>query len=202
MRVRVGVGDMSRLDKSLSAPVSARGLFGGDSSDSDGGAFDNEGEETSVLLAGCSVRVRQRPFHPLHANAVWPGAVALAEWAAAAEGGLPLLRGRRCLELGAATGAFAVFAVRSLGLDITTSDVDDGEVEAAVAETFALNGLPPCPHAPHTWGTLPLPPALAERPFDVILASDILLYVRAYPALVDTLEALCAPREGHPVRHT
>jgi hypothetical protein len=187
----------------MTAPVSLGGLFGPNSSDEEedggggGGGFSNEAEEATVVLGGLPVRVRQRPFHPLNANAVWPGAVALAEWLA--EHAAEKLAGRRVLELGAATGALAVFAVRACGLDVTTSDVDDGEVEEAVAENFALNGLPPPKHVPHTWGN-PLPPALASPPFDVVIASDILLYVRAYPALVATLEALCAPREGHPVR--
>ncbi len=183
----------------MSAPVSLGGLFGPNSSSDDegGNGFANEAEESTVVLAGLPVRVRQRPFHPLNANAVWPGTLVLAEWVAA--NAAERLAGRRILELGAATGALAVFCVRAHGLDVTTSDVDDGEVEEAVAENFTLNGLPPPPHLPHTWGT-PLPAHVLAAPFDVVLASDILLYVRAYPALVDTLEALCAPRDGHPVR--
>ncbi len=185
----------------MSAPVSLGGLFGPNSSSDDeggGNGFANEAEESTVVLAGLPVRVRQRPFHPLNANAVWPGTLVLAEWIAA--NAAERLAGRRILELGAATGALAVFCVRAHGLDVTTSDVDDGEVEEAVAENFTLNGLPPPPHLPHTWGT-PLPAHVLAAPFDVVIASDILLYVRAYPALVDTLEALCAPRDGHPVRH-
>ena len=186
------------LDKSMSAPISLGGLFP-DSSDEEGGGggFCNDAEESVVTLGGLSIRLRERPFHPLNANAVWPGAHALADWvrANAAE----RLAGRRILELGAATGALAIFLVRACGLDVTTSDVDDGEVDEAIAENFRLNGAAPPPHLAHTWGA-PLPPD-APR-FDVVLASDILLYVRAYPALVDTLEALCAPRAGVPVRRS
>lgn len=185
---------MSRppLDKSLSAPVSARGLFdtGSDGSSDDGG-FDNDACETAVEVAGHRLRLLQRPFHPLNANALWPGAHVLAEWLVdrAAE-----LRGRRILELGSATGAVAIVAAR-LGLDFTTSDVDDGEVEAGIAAAFRLNGLPPSPHWPHTWGG-PVPPGAAA--FDVVVASDVLLYTKAYGDLVRTLAALCAPAEGRP----
>lgn len=180
----------------MSAPISLGGLFPDSSDDEGGGGFCNDAEESCVTLAGLQIRLREKPFHPLNANAVWPGAHALADWVRAncAE----RLAGRRILELGAATGALAIFCVSACGLDVTTSDVDDDEVEAQVADNFRLNGLAPPPHMPHTWGT-PLPPTPATR-FDVVLASDILLYVRAYPALVDTLEALCAPRAGVPVR--
>ena len=171
----------------MSAPVSARGLFAGSSSDEDG--FDNEAQEAVVTLAGVPLRVLERPFHPLNANAVWPGTYVLADWVAA---NAALLRGRRVLELGSATGALAMFCRTALGLDVTTSDVDDDEVQAAIEANFQLNGLLPAPHLAHTWGT-PLPP---HEPFDAVLASDILLYVKAYPALVETLRALCGPSQG------
>jgi hypothetical protein len=72
--------------------------------------------------------------------------------------------------------------------------VDDGEVEEQIAANFLLNALPCPPHLPHSWGT-PVPPS-ARATFDYVLASDILLYVAAYPALVASLEALCSPWEG------
>ena len=184
------------LDKSMSAPISLGGLFPDSSDDEGGGGFCNDAEESCVTLGGVAIRLRERPFHPLNANAVWPGAHALAEWVRA-NAADKLAPPRRVLELGAATGALAIFCVRACGLDVTTSDVDDGEVEEQVAGNFRLNGLQPPPHLAHTWGA-PLPPDMPR--FDVVLASDILLYVRAYPALVDTLEALCAPRAGVPVR--
>ena len=175
------------LNKSLSAPVSARGLFGGSDSDD----FDNESQQSTVSLAGFSFQLLERPFHPLNANAVWPGAHVLAEWLT--EHRALVAPPLRCLELGAATGALALVATSSLGLDWTTSDVDDGEVAEAIAANFALNSLTPPPHVPHTWGT----PWEGGR-YDVVLASDILLYVAVYPALVATLEALCAPLDGAP----
>ena len=182
---------MSRaaLDKRLSAPVSLGGLFGGGSS-SEEDAFDNEAQEAVVVVGGETLRLLERPFHPLNANAVWPGAYVLADWAV--ENHLRL-SGKRLIELGSATGAFALFAARR-GLFLTTSDCDDDEVEHAIAANFALNNLPPLPHLALSWGTL-VPP-WARGAFHYVLASDILLYVKSYPALVDTLEALCSPWEG------
>ena len=183
------------LDKSLSAPVSLGGLFGPDSSDEEGGdgrgCFDNTPQESHVQLGGVSLRLLERPFHPLNANAVWPGSHVLADWCLA---NMELLRGRRLLELGSATGAFALFAVTA-GLDVTTSDVDDGEVEETIASNFALNGfVQPPPHWPHTWGGEV--PATMRGAFHYVLASDVLLYCSSYDALVRTLTALCSPWEG------
>ena len=182
------------LDKSLSAPVSLGGLFGPDSSDDEDGArggFDNSAQESQVELGGVSFRLLERPFHPLNANAVWPGAHVLADWCLQ---NVELLRGRRLLELGSATGAFALFAA-SAGLELTTSDVDDGEVEECIAANFALNGFPrPPPHWAHTWGGEVS--AAMRGSFAYVLASDVLLYVSSYDDLVRTLSALCSPWEG------
>ena len=60
------------LDKAMTAPVSARGLFGG-GSDSEEDVFENEEVETTVVVGGQSIQIRERAFHPLNANAVWPG---------------------------------------------------------------------------------------------------------------------------------
>jgi hypothetical protein len=98
---------------------------------------------------------------------------------------------------------------------IVTSDVDDerGDVSSNLLYNYGLNDLPrPYPtHVPHTWGSgwnnsvlkslekdkeihsdAPLVYPL-QLPFDTIVASDILLYVSAYPALVQTLCELMIP---------
>lgn len=98
---------------------------------------------------------------------------------------------------------------------VITSDVDDerGDVFHNLLYNYELNDLNrPYPrHVPHTWGTgwnnsvlrslegdREMPPdALLVNPlhlpFDTIVASDILLYVSAYPALVQTLCELMIP---------
>lgn len=58
--------------KVMSAPVSASGLFG-TGSDSDADEFDNSASESVITVGGEAMRIRERPFHPLNANAVWPG---------------------------------------------------------------------------------------------------------------------------------
>jgi hypothetical protein len=71
---------------------------------------------------------------------------------------------------------------------VTTCDYDDEEIAENIRFNFENNGLPPVPHIGHTWGTEW--DAAASGQFDVIIASDILLYVSAYPALVNTLVQL------------
>lgn len=44
------------------------------------------------------------------------------------------------------TGALAIFLQRSFGVDITTSDFDDTEIEGNIAYNCRANGLPPLPH--------------------------------------------------------
>jgi hypothetical protein len=80
---------------------------------------------------------------------------------------------------------------------IVTSDVDDeGDILDNVTYNFQLNGMEQDqpPHVPHTWGTGWKQSAsilgLETKTFDTIVASDILLYVSAYGALVKTITEL------------
>ena len=79
--------------------------------------------------------------------------------------------------------------VQALALQLTTSDYADDEIADAIKYNFALNALADAtpPHWPHTWGT-PLPADLPR--FEVVIANDILIYVKQYPNLVATLLAL------------
>jgi hypothetical protein len=83
---------------------------------------------------------------------------------------------------------------------IVTSDVDDeqGDVEHNVLFNYELNGIVgenrPI-HVPHTWGTGWKQSATTrglpeDQCFETIVASDILLYVSAYGALVMTLQEI------------
>lgn len=95
---------------------------------------------------------------------------------------------------------------------IVTSDVqaNEDDDEDLVAQNllcnYDLNGIPPDRrplHIPHTWGTgwaksvvaatgsatTTVTPEVPTR-FDTVVASDILLYVSAYPALVQTIDEL------------
>jgi predicted nicotinamide N-methyase len=91
---------------------------------------------------------------------------------------------------------------------VTTSDVVDEHDEVAqnLRFNYKLNDIPAdtAPiHVPHTWGTGWQKSVIESghsnnipSAFDTVVASDILLYVNAYPALVQTLEEIVTPNNN------
>ncbi|CAH9146912.1 unnamed protein product [Cuscuta epithymum] len=141
--------------------------------------------ERSHQFPGMVLLVREFCFHELNANLLWPGTFAFAEWLVEHRS---WLEGLRILELGSGTGALAIFLQKSFKLDITTSDYDDKSIEENISHNFQANGISPAhPHLNHTWGdAFPIP----DPHWDLIIASDILLYVKEYPNLIKTLSCL------------
>ncbi|KAK3226145.1 hypothetical protein Dsin_006007 [Dipteronia sinensis] len=129
--------------------------------------------------------IREFSFHQLNANLLWPGTFAFVEWLVQH---WSWIEGRRCIELGSGTGALAIFLKKALHLDITTSDYDDQEIEDNIAHNCKTNGItPPLPHIKHSWGdTFPI----SIPDWDLVIASDILLYVKQYPNLIKSLSFL------------
>lgn len=128
--------------------------------------------------------IREFSFHQLNANLLWPGTFAFSEWLFQNES---LLCNQRILELGSGTGALSIFLQKSFGVNITTTDFDDKEIEENIAHNSRVNGLDVLPHIRYTWGDkFPT----SEPDWDLIIASDILLYVKQYPDLIKTLSFL------------
>lgn len=118
----------------------------------------------------------------MNANLLWPGTFAFAEWLVQDKS---RIERRRIIELGSGTGALAIFLKKLCEVDITTSDYDDQEIEENIAHNCRINGVTPVlPHIKHSWGD-PFPNPNPE--WDLIIASDILLYVKQYPNLIKTL---------------
>ncbi|GBG69419.1 hypothetical protein CBR_g4113 [Chara braunii] len=178
----------------MDAPLfSLRDMFAApsDTSDEEEGTHDEtssgyverEFVEREHHLPGLTLAIREFSFHEVNANLVWPGTSVFAAWLMQNP---KVLAGKRTLEIGSGTGILAIFLKKVLrDCDITTCDYDDEQIESNIAHNCKLNGIdPPLPHIRHTWGTkFPI-----ERPpWEVIIASDILLYVKAYPALISTL---------------
>ncbi|KAJ8570748.1 hypothetical protein K7X08_037720 [Anisodus acutangulus] len=169
------------MDTALFSPSS---LFGG----SDSNSTDEENTETQQNFVErkhqfpeMELLIQEFSFHQMNANLLWPGTFAFAEWLAQHTS---WLRGRRIIELGSGTGALAIFLRKSY-LDITTSDYDDPDIEENIAHNCQANGvLPTLPHIRHSWGDV-FP--VADPDWDLIVASDILLYVKQYDNLVKTL---------------
>ncbi|KAH7683418.1 Glycine/sarcosine N-methyltransferase protein [Dioscorea alata] len=140
--------------------------------------------ERTHTFPGMDLKIREFSFHHLNANLLWPGTFAFCDWLVQHKS---LLIGRRILELGSGTGALAIFLRKSFGVDITTSDFDDKEVEENIAYNCRANELEVLPHIGHSWGDV-FPSA--EVDWDLVIASDILLYVKQYANLIKTLSFL------------
>ncbi|XP_020241555.1 protein-lysine methyltransferase METTL21B isoform X2 [Asparagus officinalis] len=138
---------------------------------------------------GMELMIREFSFHYLNANLLWPGTFTFSEWLVQNQF---LLQGQRILELGSGTGALAIFLRISFGVNITTSDFDDEEIEENIAYNCRINELDVLPHVRHSWGDV-FP--TAEPDWDLIIASDILLYVKQYPKLIKTLCFLLSSRK-------
>ncbi|KAL7265542.1 hypothetical protein ACSBR1_003342 [Camellia fascicularis] len=160
--------------------------------DNDGSSTDEETMETQQSYAerrhqfpGMELLIREFSFHELNANLLWPGTFSFAEWLLQHRS---WVQGRRTIELGSGTGALAIFLRKSFQLDITTSDYDDQEIAENIAHNCRVNGISPVlPHIKHSWGDA-FPSA--DPDWDLVIASDILLYVKQYANLIKTLSFL------------
>jgi len=177
----------------MTAPISLNGFFR-NTSDSDD---DNEAEgfqqlysvDTIQFTPIKSLRIRQFSWHSQNANQVWPGAFKLASFIDENR----VYNDGKILELGAATGALAIYLQKYYNYDLVTSDYNDGgEIEENIQYNYELNGLVPCPHLPYSWGDNTERIDSMKHHFKYIIASDILLYVKIYPFLVDFLVYLFA----------
>ncbi|KZV39613.1 nicotinamide N-methyltransferase-like [Dorcoceras hygrometricum] len=135
--------------------------------------------------------IREFSFHQLNANLLWPGTFAFIEWLVHHRSWVD---GRKVIELGSGTGALAIFLHKSIGVDITTSDYDDVQIEENIAYNCQINGvIPVLPHVRHSWGDV-FP--ISNPGWDLIIASDILLYVKQYSNLIKSLSFLLKSYES------
>jgi hypothetical protein len=127
-----------------------------------------------------------------HGGVVWPGALALAAFAASAEG-RRWVRGRRAVELGAGTGLPGVVAACAAGADVVLTDkpalvpvLEDAVRGGAAAAAAAGGGLTTA--ALEFGAALRRLPRPAAPPWDVVLASEVLgLSDTLYPPILKTL---------------
>ncbi|KAG0499080.1 hypothetical protein HPP92_003771 [Vanilla planifolia] len=98
------------------------------------------------IFPGMVLTIREFSFHRFNANLLWPGTFTFCDWLSQNKS---LVEGQRILELGSGTGALAIFIHKSFGVDITTSDVDDKEVEENIAYNCKANEVNVLPHMRH-----------------------------------------------------
>ncbi|XP_021744781.1 protein N-terminal and lysine N-methyltransferase EFM7 [Chenopodium quinoa] len=172
------------METALFSPSSLFGNTSDNSSDEEPSTPQNFVERTHQF-PGMELIVREFSFHQLNANLLWPGTFAFSEWLVQKRS---MIEGRHVIELGSGTGALAIFLKKLLQIDVTTSDYDDQEIEDNIAYNCKINKVVPAlPHVKHTWGDSF---SNANSNWDLIIASDILLYVKQYPNLIKTLSFL------------
>ncbi|KAL8509149.1 hypothetical protein ACS0TY_016370 [Phlomoides rotata] len=173
------------MDIALFSPSSLFAGSGGSSDEEEKSETHENFVERKHQFPGMELLIREFSFHQLNANLLWPGTFAFAEWLVQHR---TWIEGRRVLELGSGTGALAIFLRKSFQLDITTSDYDDAEIEENIAHNCQINGVTPVlPHIRHSWGDV-FP--ITDPDWDLIIASDILLYVKQYAHLIKSLSFL------------
>uniref|UniRef100_A0A453MBX6 Methyltransferase small domain-containing protein n=1 Tax=Aegilops tauschii subsp. strangulata TaxID=200361 RepID=A0A453MBX6_AEGTS len=133
-----------------------------------------EYEERIHKFPGVDLSIREFSSHQLNANLLWPGTFFFADWLVKNPS---ILDGQRILELGSGTGALAIFLRKTFGVDITTSDYDDKDIEENIAHNCRVNKLDVLPHIRHTWGD-PFP--ILQPDWNIVIASDILLCKSTY----------------------
>ncbi|CAI5964585.1 unnamed protein product [Closterium sp. NIES-65] len=181
-----GSGESGGIEPNGSAAGDQRGCaHGGEAGEAEEADEGMEyAERRHKFPGGQELLIREFSFHPVNANLLWPGAMSFADWLAARP---QVLAGARVLEIGSGTGALAIFLSKAMGCDITTCDYNDASIAANIHHNCLANSIEPLPHIRHTWGE-PFP--ISQPSWDVIIASDVLLYVKEYPNLVKTLRFL------------
>ncbi|XP_017248515.1 uncharacterized protein LOC108219533 isoform X1 [Daucus carota subsp. sativus] len=170
------------MDIALFSPSSLFAQDDDSSTDEENAEAQQKFVERNHQFPGMELLIREFTFHQLNANLLWPGSFAFAEWLVQHKS---WIEGKRIIELGSGTGGLAIFLWKLFQIDITTSDYDDSEIEDNIAHNCKVNGVNPVlPHIKHSWGDA-FPTACPD--WDLVIASDILLYVKQYNNLIKTL---------------
>eukprot|EP01117_Protostelium_nocturnum_P005553 TRINITY_DN2007_c0_g1_i1.p1 TRINITY_DN2007_c0_g1~~TRINITY_DN2007_c0_g1_i1.p1 ORF type:complete len:281 (+),score=95.57 TRINITY_DN2007_c0_g1_i1:185-1027(+) len=201
--------------KEFDPPIVTKGFFP-DSDEEDNGSNNIQDESTEKQFNICdeTMTIREFVFSSTNANFVWPNNSVLGSFLMQNSSSF---EGRNILEIGSGTGILSIL-LRKKGFAVVSCDYNDeeGEIERNIEHNCVTNNKTNvCSlhhHVPHTWGnpfpyakyhherealveemsaqgttTLKLP--ISDR-LDVIIATDILIYVEQYPNLVSTLVEL------------
>eukprot|EP01112_Ceratiomyxa_fruticulosa_P005493 TRINITY_DN1612_c0_g2_i1.p1 TRINITY_DN1612_c0_g2~~TRINITY_DN1612_c0_g2_i1.p1 ORF type:complete len:237 (-),score=61.03 TRINITY_DN1612_c0_g2_i1:199-840(-) len=140
-------------------------------------------EENIYDIHGVEIKIREFEYSSTNAGIVWSSSFPLCEYITENIG---VFKGKRIVELGAATGLVSIYLKKRFDLDVTTSDITNSEIEENIKHNCELNDVQ-VPHFPHLWGDEISP---EKNKFDIVLASDILIYENHYEELLKTLSTL------------
>eukprot|EP01133_Synstelium_polycarpum_P002533 gene2533-2901_t len=139
-------------------------------------------EQKTISIHEEELVIREFHFSTTNAGYVWPSTFYLIDYILEHR---DLFANKKVIELGSGTGILSLY-LKKKGIDITSSDIDNPEVSENIIYNQSLNNIQ-FNHIPHTWGD-EFPKE--DNDFDVVIASDIILYVSYFEKLMVTLRQL------------
>jgi len=144
-------------------------------------------ETNKYIVEGEEFSIREYAFSPTNSGCVWKSSFPLCEYVHKNESDF---RNKKIIELGSGTGIVSIY-LRKQGYEITSSDIPDDDTTNNIKCNCELNRVE-FKHIPHLWGNK-FPDEFND--FDVILASDIILYENHYNELLHTLKQILSKKE-------
>ncbi|EFA76918.1 putative methyltransferase [Heterostelium album PN500] len=145
-------------------------------------------EEKQINVHDEILTIREFHFSTTNAGYVWPSTFFIIDYILKHS---ELFKDKRIIELGSGTGILSLF-LKKKGFNVTSSDIDEKDVTENNQYNQNLNNVN-YDHIPHTWGEK-FPEDLNN--FDIVIASDIILYVAYFEKLMITLRQLMDNKPG------
>jgi predicted nicotinamide N-methyase len=150
--------------------------------------FEQQYEVNEHNLGNFKLKIREFTFHRFNGNQVWPGNQIFAEFLLK---NTDFLLDKRVLEIGSGSGILSIF-LKKIGVDITVSDCPDQEIFDNIDYNCILNNLDPLPKLPCNFYTDLWGEPISITKFPLIIASDILIYLKSFPDLIKSINFLLA----------
>ncbi|EGC40004.1 hypothetical protein DICPUDRAFT_147171 [Dictyostelium purpureum] len=145
-------------------------------------------EEKTLEIYDKTIKIREFHFSTTNAGYIWPSTYTIIDYILAHK---EKFENKKIIELGSATGILSIF-LNAKGFDVTSSDYNNPEISENIEYNKSLNNIN-FRHIPHTWGDTF---EENDKNFDIVIASDILLYVMYFEKLMLTLRQLMDNKEN------
>ncbi|EAL71788.1 hypothetical protein DDB_G0271316 [Dictyostelium discoideum AX4] len=139
-------------------------------------------EEKLIEVHGEKIKIREFAYSNTNAGVIWPSTYTLIDYLLLNQ---ERFKNKKIIELGSATGVLSIF-LNKKGYNVTSSDYNADEITENINFNKSLNNIE-FKHIPHTWGDTFKE---EDKDFEIVIASDILLYVQYFEKLMITLRQL------------
>ncbi|KAM9997060.1 hypothetical protein ACTFIZ_002019 [Dictyostelium cf. discoideum] len=139
-------------------------------------------EEKLIEVHGEKIKIREFAYSNTNAGVIWPSTYTLIDYLLSNQ---ERFKNKKIIELGSATGVLSIF-LNKKGYNVTSSDYNADEITENINFNKSLNNIE-FKHIPHTWGDTFKE---EDKDFEIVIASDILLYVQYFEKLMITLRQL------------